>query len=276
MEFVVDFLIQSGLLLAYSLAFIFIGGFIISLIEDKSNYYLQKAMGYTGIIITGLGTVVHELSHLIFAIIGGMKIGEVKLFRPIKGRVDGVLGYVSFSPRGRNLYNKIFLIPVGIAPIIGGTVVILISLKICLPSVFQSFVGSVGELSNTINIVSFDFLTNQLSLISKFFSELFSASNILTINFWIFMFIVLSIASHMSLSSADIKGCIKGIPGLFILIVVVNCILALFGNGIDTTANYITIGNVYIVVFLSISILFSILNLIISFGISKIFGIIKG
>ena len=133
MEIIFNFLVESGLLLVYSLAFIFIGGFIISLIEDKSNYYLQNAMGYTGIIITGLGTVVHELSHLIFAIIGGMKIGEVKLFRPIKGRVDGVLGYVSFSPRGKNLYNKIFLIPVGIAPIIGGTVVILISLKICLP-----------------------------------------------------------------------------------------------------------------------------------------------
>lgn len=275
METIVDFLVNSALLLAYSLVFIFIGGFIIDLTERKSNYYLQKAMGYTGIVITGMGTVIHELSHLIMVIVGGMKATEVKLFRPIKGREDGKLGYVSYVYNKRNLYSSMFLVLVGIAPIIGGTIVILISLKVFMPTVFTNLIERIGSVAIESSVFNGAFVTSQFQIIIDFFKELFTLTNITTVGFWIFLFIVLSIASHMSLSKADIMGSAKGIPALYLLMIVINIVLMIFGVGMDVVAKYIEIINVYVIMFLNISVVFSILNLTLSFAISKASELIK-
>lgn len=281
MNFLNEFLVNSVYLLGYSLVFIFIGGLVIELIEKKSNYYLQRAFGYGGMLLTGLGTVVHEFSHLVFVILGAMKPTEVKLFRPIQGRVDGVLGYVSYVAPGSNsrgilkIYNKIFLIPIGIAPIIGGTLTILGSLKLCLPNTFNFLINEIKSLSVNVDKISTDLIYSQLNLTKSFLGNLFRFENIASIQFWIFMFIVLSIASHMSLSTADIKGCLKGIPYLLIAIILISVIFILRGYDTQTIYNSLKVYNGYVVTFLNVSVLFSVLNLVISMGINTIISIIK-
>lgn len=269
MESIVNFIVSTAFLLAYSLLFVFLGGAIIEFMENKSNYYLQRTFGYGGIVMTGFGTVVHELSHLIFAVIGRMRIEEVKLFRPIKGKEDGVLGYVNYRYNEKNYYHKIFLVLVGIAPIIGGTITILLSLKLLLPTIYTSLFANITNINMSLNLFSLDLYKELFLVIISFIQELFVVDNFMNISFWIFMFIVLSIASHMSLSDADIKGAIRGIPALFILLILINLIMSVFGIGMNVMHRYITMWNMYVVMFLCISIVFSMVNVIITFVLYK-------
>jgi len=272
MEEIVKFIMSTAILLAYSLLIVCIGGTVIGLMENRSNYYLQRTFGYGGIVATGLGTVIHELSHLIFAIIGLMHIEDVKLFRPIKGKQDGVLGYVKYRYNDKNYYHKIFLVLVGIAPIIGGTIVILISLKLLLPTMYTLFMENISNISMSLNVFDIELCKRLLLIVITFIQKLFSIENVKNINFWIFIFIVISIASHMSLSSADIKGAIKGIPSLFIVCVCMNVIINTVGIG--TLNTYITMLNMYMIMFIGIAVVFSMINLVIVFALYKFVNLI--
>lgn len=281
MDSIKIFILNSIFLCCYSLCVVFIGGLVIAIIEGKSMRYLRQSFGYYGILLTGLGTVVHELSHLIFVLLGGMKPKEIKLFRPIEGRKDGILGYVSYSMPGSNasgirrLYNRLFLIPIGIAPIIGGTFVILISLKLCVPTTFNYLMEEMKLMVDNFNGFSLNMITAQLVLSIKIIKNMFIIDNFKRMSFWIFIFIVLSIASHMSLSSADIKGCLNGVPYLFIVIGILNAIFLKSGMGTNYLYEKLSIYNGYVVSFMVIAIVFSLLNLLITFIVNKVIKLIK-
>lgn len=275
MDFIMEVLINTIVIVGISLVCMFFCGLIIELLEKKANYYLQGAFGYTGIVITGLGTVVHELSHLLMAILGRMKIEDVKLFRPIKGRRDGVLGYVKYSYSKRNYYHKLFLLFVGVAPIFGGTLVILISLNILLPTSYNVLVDGIMNMNGISSIYSFAFLKEFFNVIGVFLKEILNIANFSSINFWIFIFITLSVSSHMSMSMADIKGAVKGIPTFFLVMFLFNIIFKFIGIEYDFIYKTMIGINFYIIMFLCIAIIFSIFNTLITMFIYKIVNIIK-
>ena len=83
-------------------------GCLMAQIEKWNNRYIQKAFGWGGIILTGcIGTILHELSHLIMCLIFRHKVKQVKLFRPIQSKKDGVLGYVNHSFNPSSTYQKV-------------------------------------------------------------------------------------------------------------------------------------------------------------------------
>ncbi|WP_254191040.1 histidinol-phosphate transaminase, partial [Clostridioides difficile] len=113
-------------------------GLIFSITESLNNKFIFSSFGKIGIIVTGaIGTFVHELSHLIMCLIFMHKINSVKFFRPIESKNDGILGYVSHSYKKDNLYQSIGNFFIGIAPIIGGTVMIILIFKILLPDSYM-------------------------------------------------------------------------------------------------------------------------------------------
>lgn len=272
MEIIVNFIMSTAILLAYSLLIVCIGGIVIGLMENMSNHYLQRTFGYGGIVATGLGTVIHELSHLIFAVIGCMHIEEVKLFRPIKGKKDGVLGYVNYRYNQKNYYHKMFLVLVGIAPIIGGTITILISLKLLLPTMYTSLIENISNINTSLSVLNMELWKEVFCVVIDFIQKLFVTENFKNISFWLFICIVLSISSHMSLSGADIKGAIKGIPALFIVCICINLLMSIFGIAIFST--YITILNMYMIMFICVSVVFSIVNLVIVFTLYQFVNLI--
>lgn len=271
MEFIFNIAIETLYLLAYLLAFVVIGGVIINGIEDRSNKNLCGSIGYSGILITGLGTVVHELSHLIFVIITFMRPTEVKLFRPVKGRIDGRLGYVEYAYNKNNWFHKMSLVLVGIAPIIGGTITILISLKLLIPGVYNYLHSGINSIVTNTDMLSKGFIQNQVNLIFDFIMKLFNINNFKTISFWIFLFIVISISSHMSLSKADIDNAKKGVLSVYIALFLINIILNIIGYKFEDILQFYTEINIYIAIFMTLAIMFSIINLVITFFISKIF-----
>ena len=117
------FFIQINL---YLLLPILIFGIIFHILNTKSSSNLMTIGWGMYLLFAWIGTPIHELSHFLMCLLFGFKVSEVKLFRPFKGKKDGILGYVNYSYNPKNLYQKIGNFFVGIAPMIGGSIVIYI------------------------------------------------------------------------------------------------------------------------------------------------------
>ena len=163
-------------------------GLLIDFINEEIGEALARAMGVSTAwfimnILTFPGTIHHELSHALYALLTGAKVKKVVIFHPEKDR----LGYVEFEPRGIWLTKAIQLTLAGIAPTVQGFIT--------------------------------DFALVWLLLT---FSPL---------PIWVYIvagYVILSIFIHMTMSPADIKSAVKGLPIVTLLVLII-C----FAFGID-------------------------------------------
>ncbi|MCC0638590.1 MULTISPECIES: hypothetical protein [unclassified Clostridioides] len=254
--------------------FCFIGifivfGLIFSIIENLNNKYIFLSFGKTGVIVTGaIGTFVHELSHLIMCLIFMHKINSVKFFRPIESKNDGVLGYVNHSYKKDNIYQSIGNFFIGIAPIIGGTMIIILLFRILLPDSYIKIIQSIDlrlyvSMINNFNIAGFTQII--LDDIFNFVKIILLTPDIYSLRYFIFMFLMYSISTHMSLSSADLKSSLKGLSFIVIIIFAISLIIYLFGLNSLNISNLIVKYNIFISFFMTIGVIFSIVTLIISY-----------
>ena len=266
-------IIFSSVLLTFSTIGIFIMfGLIYNIIENKSIKYINYTFGTKGILVTGIiGTTVHELSHYIMCKIFAHKVRDVKLFTPYKYESEGVLGYVYHSYSPKSIYQNIGNFFIGIAPMILGTAFIALCFKLLFPDVYIELLNYVIEL------IKYDtgHSINRIFLILKevlvlFIGMFLSIDNLLNLKFWIFIFIMCSITSHMSLSSADLKNSRMGIGYIFLLSVVISLLGYILNINLNNIGRLILTYNIYIFYFLFIGIVFSLLSLFIFYLISKI------
>lgn len=248
--------------------FIFFG-LIFNIIEEKNNQLLQKTFGVKSIIFTGfIGTVVHELSHLIMALLFNHKIIAVELFRPKKYKNDGVLGFVKHTYNSKSLYQQIGNFFIGIAPMIFGTFFIWVLLILLSNNSYQTFISNLNiNLYNHL-IKSYDFY-NLLKLlfndILNFIKTILSFNYLFNIKHLILLFLIYSITTHMSLSLSDLKGSLKGLSVCFLVIFIITFLNNILGLYNIFTSTFVLKVNIYILLFLSVGMVFSFITLLISF-----------
>lgn len=259
--------------------FYLIGGFVgfgllFDRIERINNNLICSTFGRAGIIITGfIGTVVHELSHLIMCLIFRHKITEVSLFRPISGQLDGVLGYVGHSYNKNSLYQSMGNFFIGIAPLIGGTVVIVFLFKLLLPSMYKEVIANISindyikHINNFELITTFKIFINDILFVIK---KMFWNKDMFSFNYIVFLFAMYSISTHMSLSNADLKGSLSGIAIIFILITTTTLLLSLLGVENLIISSFLIKYNIFIMLFMLIGLFF----LLITLGISYILSVL--
>jgi len=194
--------------------FVFGGGILIALAnklfyKSVSIPWMQYA---TGII----GTPIHELSHAFFCVLFGHKIIAIKLFQI--DETSGCLGFVNHQYNKRNIYQVIGNFFIGIAPIIGGSCVIILLFWLLVPEVFADIVTT-----NTV-LLSGQGLADYFKCIetdlAAFFSEMSSPL------WWLFVFISGFISLHMTLSKADIKSSWLGGIIFLLVLLIVNIIIS--------------------------------------------------
>lgn len=253
----------------------FIGfGLLFDKIETLNNKLILSTFGRMGIIITGsIGTVVHELSHLIMCLLFGHKVTEVKLFRPISAQTDGVLGYIRHSYNERSIYQSIGSFFTGIAPLIGGTITIVLLFKFLLPNTYSVVVSNIN-LNDYINYLNefkilemFKLLLTDISFVLK---QLFFNTEVFSLRYLLFTFSMYSISTHMSLSRADLEGCISGIIVIFTLVMIFTFVTMFFNISTSALSGIIIKYNVFVVLFMLIGLVFSLLTLAISYLLSLI------
>lgn len=203
---------------------IYLVGFIISLL-NRAFYSLvnhSRAVCYaTGFI----GTPVHELSHAIMCFVFGHRIQEVKLFQI--DDENGVLGYVRHSYNPRNLYHIMGNFFIGVAPIVCGTLVLFLLIRLLMPSAFTMVSAYMTAFtkyaSSGLNWQNIRYLIGTFSGMTE---TIFSSIS-LGFPFFVFLVLALCIALHQNLSGADIKNSLTSLPILIILLVIVNVIIYL-------------------------------------------------
>lgn len=122
-----DILIRSASYTAILIGIIPIFGLILNYIIENIAKVLYRTVGirladFILNRLTFLGTVHHELSHALFAVITGAKVTKIDLFHPS----GCVLGKVSMYTRGNAIIKSIQLTMSAIAPMICGSITLYI------------------------------------------------------------------------------------------------------------------------------------------------------
>lgn len=252
----------------YTIGIVIIFGLIIALC-NKTFYklfdYSDKIIFATSI----LGTPIHEIGHAIFCVLFGHKIIKIKLFQNDE---SGVLGYVEHSYNPRNVYHQIGNFFIAIGPIVFGSFILLLLMNLLTPDLYYEYYDLAYEYSiSNFNVFSTDSFSSFITLIIDIIYLIFSLDFIKSIGWWGYLIICLCVSLHMNLSPSDIKISFKGLLIILLSVVIFNVITYFIKPDIAyITTDLAIISGTYIVGFLLISIVFSIILVIIAYAYNKI------
>jgi hypothetical protein len=242
---------------AYFLSIIILFGLLLDILRKNTIRNFQRSFGRNALMITGLiGVPIHELSHAVIAFLFAHRITKIKLLQ--KPDENGVMGYVKHSYNQNSFYQQTGNFFIGIAPIFGGTFFILAFMHMILPGAYLRFISILNKSAN-ITVLNEDFLIKIMKSYWELLKIMFNLNNFKNPYFYLFLFVLISISSHISLSSADIKGAARGIGVVFTIFLIMNGLSML---------NYLEINflkyDIILSVFLMIAVIYSVIAFIIS------------
>ena len=208
---------------------IIIFGFILYLLSSMTRRIFAKTLGAkTELYITGwIGTPIHELSHALFCIIFNHKISDIKLFTT----KSDTIGYVLHSYDSRSWYQQIGNFFIGVGPIIMGTLIVYFLFLLLAPELKENIFSvkidydkSAGILNMIYSGISNIFISI-LNIFANIIKNIMVSQSYKNIGFWIFIYLSISIASHMELSPADISHAWKGMLVIFAVSLILNTLL---------------------------------------------------
>jgi hypothetical protein len=220
-------------------------GLLLGILREHTILNFQRSFGRTAVMITGfIGVPIHELSHAIAAFLFAHRIDAVKLYQ--KPDEEGVMGYVSHSYNKNSIYQQIGNFFIGVAPIFGGTLSMIILLRFILPEAYYRFLVLL-EQSADYTVINKDVILAMLTSIVDLIKIIFNAGNFKNPYYYLFLFVLIGISSHISLSPADMRGAARGIGAVFILFLILNTFF---------TINYLKYA-ILLTGFLMIAVIFS-------------------
>lgn len=261
-NFLIEVFIRTFIETFYLVGVIIFIGVILGILRTYSMRNFQRSFGDTAVMVTGfIGVPVHELSHAIFAILFGHRVTDIKLLQ--KPDENGTMGYVNHSYNEFSIYQQIGNFFIGIAPILGGVICIITLMYFIIPESYNQFINI---LVNNFHAVTLDKSVIKGMIISYkgLIKTIFSFKNFQNPYFYIFLFVSISISSHISLSSADIKGAYRGLVTLFSVLLLIN----IFGLSKYFMAFNILKYNMLITGFLIIAVILSTVTFLISLIVS--------
>lgn len=182
---------------------------IIHWLERAIQLRLSERFGWSSIMWTGwLGTPIHELSHVLACLVFKHKVTEVALFQP--DRQSGRLGYVQHTWSKGNWYQEFGNIFIGIAPLIGGSIALGTLLWIFYPEAVRAAVESAQTASASDEGGLTGSIGQVVDSVWAIGGNILKWSNLFTVRFWVFVYLVLCVGSHMAPSGSDYKGATRG------------------------------------------------------------------
>lgn len=176
---------------------------IIHWLEYVTSRRLASRFGWNAVLWTGwLGTPVHELSHVLACRLFGHRLDEVALFEP--DRQSGRLGFVRHSYHEGNRFQEAGNFFIGIAPLIGGSVVLALLLWMFYPEAFgAAFRAHAQEPASP--------LGHLRAVTAEVAPLILDAGQLLSPRFWLFVYLVLCVGGHMAPSPSDYQGARRGL-----------------------------------------------------------------
>ncbi|WP_073340978.1 M50 family metallopeptidase [Clostridium grantii] len=264
MIFVIELLIRTCLETVYLAGMIILIGLFLGVLRNSAIRNFQRSFGSKALMITGvIGVPIHEVSHAIFALIFGHKIKKIKLFQ--KPDENGVMGYVQHSYKQGSIYQQIGNFFIGIAPIFGGIFSIIALMRIIIPQAYADFISILVK-SFKVTVLNKSTIEAMINSYIGLLKVIFSLQNFKNPYFYIFIFVAICISSHISLSSADIRGASRGLGLVFIILFILNILdLSKYILGINLIRYNILVTGI-----LMVAVILSIITYLISFVLSVI------
>ncbi|GEM_PF-5057877 len=153
-------------------------------------------------------------------------VTQMNLFRPIKGRYDNILGFVKHKYNTNSVYQTTGCFFIGIAPMITGSSIIVLIINFLFPTLLANLDSFIGVDSLRISTLGNVFFHNA----SLIFSTVFSSANFSNLTYWIAIYVIVSIALHMTISKADFDNALSGFALLEIIIFVYTLIGSMWGT----------------------------------------------
>ncbi|MFA7244891.1 MAG: hypothetical protein WC070_01770 [Candidatus Magasanikbacteria bacterium] len=226
----------------------FIIGFFQSIIQQKTLENYQRSLGWKGILWTAwMGTPIHEMGHYFFAKVFHHRVDKVSIFAP--NEESGNLGHVDHSYNTKSIYQRLGNFFIGAAPMIFGSIVLVIFLYFFVPNAKEIFNPLFASFNNPLEF---------LKAIYESLKNLFAIDNINKWNFWLFFYLSLAVASHMAPSKPDRRGMWSGFFWIVLLMIIVNIITLLLG--VDITVYILNLSQ-----FLGLFIAIFVYGLLLSF-----------
>ena len=192
---------------------------IIHWLERTIQTRLAERFGWKSVLWTGwLGTPIHELSHAIMCKVFRHRIDDMALFEPDKQ--SGRLGYVRHSWTRGNWYEEIGNVFIGIAPLMGGSITLIGLLWLFFPEAAGAAL-EIGRSSDQ-GVVG-----QTLAVVETIFASILEWRNFGTAGFWVFIYLVLCVGSHMAPSRSDYRGAGKGAVMLLITMLAVGVLVSI-------------------------------------------------
>lgn len=206
------FLLEVGFLLGPVVILIL----ILHLLERWTILRLARQFGWKSILWTGwLGTPIHELSHAAACFLFGHRIDSIALFQPDLDA--GRLGYVKHSYNRKNLYQEAGNFFIGIAPVIGGTGVLVLLLVLFYPEAARATLAIEPIVESLQELKASETMSRLVDCCLNVVWMIEPVKSVATLKFWFFLYLVLSVALHMAPSPSDYRGTTKG--GLFLILI---------------------------------------------------------
>jgi len=186
--------------------------------------------------LTAPGVMVHELGHVFFCILFRHKIVKVRLFKPDR---NGTLGVVEHGYNPRNPYQLVGNFFIGTGPIWFGSAVVYLLTRFLLGYGVTEPAGAAVSAAHAslTNWAGAQVVLGQVAAATwQLFTCLLQPSMLSSVRFWVFVYLVFCIGSHITLSPPDIHGASRGLFALVLLLLLFNLLTLWMGTGYSTRA----------------------------------------
>ena len=203
---------------------------VIHWIEMITERRLAERFGWKSVLWTGwLGTPIHELSHAFMCWVFRHKIKEIALFEP--DQKSGRLGFVRHSFDPRNRFQRVGNFFIGIAPLIGGSIGLALLLWMFYPEAARTALELTGQDAEG------DAIQKSIGIATTIFGNVINVQNFFTPRFWVFIYLVLCVGTHMAPSPTDYEGAWNGVFIFGAVLIAGVFLLALAGVDSDRMVN---------------------------------------
>jgi hypothetical protein len=240
-------------------------GAVYYIVCEQNRKYILQTGGWNWFCLNGvIGVPFHEISHLVFALVFGHSVTEVRLFRPFRGKQDGVLGYVRHSYNPRSLWQTFGNFFIGVAPMLFGSGVLLAILLLAFPEMFDIQTTFTSELSNWVNIRE---SVERMLL-------LFRLENLFSLSMLLLMTVAIFICPHLGMSGADFKGALAGTLSLLAAALVIPFWLTAYRDWLtwEQIVAGLTVFMIYYLYAMVTGLMISIFVAMFNFALSRLFG----
>ncbi len=223
-EWITTTLVSTGRQLLFVLGPLVAAAVLLHITERLLSSRLASRLGGRSVLLTGwIGVPVHELSHAAACWLFGHQVRRIQLFTP--HGPAGQLGSVTHSYDPESLWQQAGRFFIGIAPLVGGAVVLW---------VLTWTLGPEGSAQSPLiaGATAQEILETAGGQAVRLLRELVRVTTVSSYLTWVYLYLSLCVAAHMSPSQADLKGGWPGFELLLLVAILANLLVAVLGGDV--------------------------------------------